>query len=102
LLSFTTRGSIACMSRQTPPMPPSLEQMRRSAPWLWVHCANSQCRHIAPMAITRLIIRWGAGVSSDRLRQSARCSRCNRKGATLQHPGWGGGEIGWLPFPVER
>jgi hypothetical protein len=64
--------------------PPTLEEMRRSVPWLWVHCANSQCRHTVPMALTSLIIRWGADASSDVLRQSARCTKCWHKGATLQ------------------
>jgi hypothetical protein len=30
----------------------------------------------------------------------ARCTACGHKGATLQHPGWGGSDIGFLPFPV--
>jgi hypothetical protein len=38
------------------------------------------------MALAPLIIRWGAGTSSDFLRQSARCMFCGRKGADLQHP----------------
>ena len=38
------------------------------------------------MALAPLIIRWGAGTSSDFLRQSARCTCCGRKGADLQHP----------------
>jgi len=24
------------------------------------------------------------------------------KGATIQHPGWGGNDVGFLPFPVEK
>ncbi len=24
------------------------------------------------------------------------------KGATLQHPGWGGADVGFAPFPVDR
>jgi len=35
------------------------------------------------------MIRWGADASSDMLRRSARCTRCGRKGATIQLPGWG-------------
>ncbi len=27
---------------------------------------------------------------------------CDHKGATIQHPGWGGADVGFLPFPVER
>jgi hypothetical protein len=76
-------------------MPPTLEQMRKSAPWLWVNCANWQCRHKALMALTPLIIRWGPDASSDVLRASARCSVCGRKGGTLQHPSWMGSDVGW-------
>jgi hypothetical protein len=52
------------------------------------------------MAVTPLIIRWGPDTSSDKLRQSARCTACGSKGATIQHPGWGGAQVGFLPFPV--
>jgi hypothetical protein len=65
-----------------------------------VHCANSRCRRRTPMALTPLIIRWGPDASSDLFRRSARCGCCGHKGATLQHPSWGGREIGWLPFPA--
>jgi hypothetical protein len=40
-----------------------------------------------------------AGVSSDKLRQCARCTACGHKGATIQHPGWGGEHLGFMPFP---
>jgi hypothetical protein len=46
------------------------------------------------------VIRGGANESSDKLRQCARCTGCGSKGATIQHPGWGGNSIGFLPFPV--
>jgi hypothetical protein len=48
------------------------------------------------------VIRWGAGASSDVLRWRARCTACGNKGATIQHPGWAGEHIGFMPFPVER
>src|SRR5262249_38900593 len=54
--------------------PPTLGQMRQSAPWLWLHCLNSQYLHHAPIAMTPLIIRWGPHTSADRLRASARCT----------------------------
>ncbi len=41
-----------------------------------------------------LVIRWGPDTSSDKLRQCARCTACGNKGATIQHPGWGGADIG--------
>ena len=48
------------------------------------------------------VIRWGADASSDLLRQRARCMRCGHKGATIQHPGWGGADVGFLPFPTPQ
>ena len=65
---------------------PTLDQLRQAAPWLWVWCRNSHCRHRAPMALAPLIIRWGGDASSDLLRRSARCTHCRSKGADLQHP----------------
>ena len=44
----------------------------------------------------------GADASSNVLRQRARCTACGHKGATLQHPGWGGADVGFLPFPVKE
>lgn len=43
----------------------------------------------------------GADVSSDKLRQCARCTACGHKGATIS-AGWGGERIGFLPFPAAR
>jgi hypothetical protein len=54
-----------------------------------------------PIAITPLIIRWGPDASSDRLRASARCAKCVRKGATLTGPSWGGKDVGVPPFPKD-
>jgi hypothetical protein len=48
------------------------------------------------------VIRWGADTSSDKLRSCARCTACGTKGATIQHPGWAGNNVGFLPFPVEK
>jgi hypothetical protein len=88
------------MRRDAQIAPPTLEQMRQSAPWLWVNCTNARCLHKAPMALVPLIIRWGGDASSDRLRACARCTRCGARGASLQHPSWGGCEVGWMPFPA--
>ena len=38
---------------------------------------------------------------NDKLRRCARCTACGNKGATIQHPGWGGNDVSFLPFPVE-
>jgi len=54
------------------------------------------------MAFAPLVIRWGANTSSDKLRRCARCTVCGAKGATLQHPGWMGEQIGFTPWPTPR
>jgi len=66
----------------------TLADLRRVTPWLWVYC--ERCQHRSAAAIVPLMIRWGADVSSDMLRRSARCTRCGGKGATIRLPGWGG------------
>jgi hypothetical protein len=45
-------------------------------------------------------IRWGPNTSSDKLRQCARCTTRGHKGAAIQHAGWGGNDVGFLPFPT--
>jgi hypothetical protein len=75
-----------------------LGELQRATPWVWLWCEG--CQHRAPLACAVAVIRWSADVSSDRLRQRARCSACGKKGATIHHPGWGGNDIGFLPFPV--
>jgi hypothetical protein len=82
--------------------PPTLEQMRRSAPWLRLWCAGFGCRHHSAMALTPLIIRWGPHASSDVLRRRARCTACGHRGATLQLPSWVNLETGCAPFPVNE
>jgi hypothetical protein len=77
---------------------PTLGDLQRSTPWVWMHC--ERCQHYAPLACAVAVIRWGADESSDKLRSCARCTACGGKGAVLQHPGWGGNEMGFLPFPT--
>jgi hypothetical protein len=78
----------------------TLGDLHRATPWLWLNC--ERCQHHAPLACAVAVIRWGPNTSSDKLRQSARCTACGHKGATLQHPGWGGADVGFLPFPSDR
>jgi hypothetical protein len=77
---------------------PTLAELREHGAWTWVYC--DKCLHHAPVAFVPLMIRWGADVSSDKLRQCARCSVCGHKGATLQHPGWVVAVVGFQPFPT--
>ncbi len=86
------------MREPLPPVP-TLDQLQREDPWFWVHCAGPNCTHHAPIAFAPLIIRWGFGASSDRLRKCARCSKCGHKGASLLAPSRNAlGEI--RPFPA--
>jgi hypothetical protein len=39
--------------------------------------------------------RWKKSLASASLHAAT-------KGATIQHPGWGGADIGFLPFPTDR
>jgi hypothetical protein len=65
--------------------PPTLEEVRQAAPWLWVHCRNVACMHRAPMALTPLIIRWGVDASRDWLRKSARWLPVAPRQLTLEY-----------------
>jgi hypothetical protein len=80
----------------------TLGDLQRATPWVWLYCENVNCRHSAPLACAVPVIRWGANVSSDRLRRRARCTACGHLGAVIQHPGLGGADIGFLPFPVAK
>jgi hypothetical protein len=78
--------------------PCTFAELRESVHWTWVYCAR--CNHGTPMTLAQFIIRWGPDASSDLLRKSARCTACGHKGAPLSHPGWGGSQVGFLPFPT--
>jgi hypothetical protein len=78
--------------------PPTLEQLRKDAVWLWVNCTNADCLHRAPLALTPLIIRWGSDACSDMLHRSVRCARCGRRGATLTMPSWAGRHVAGCRF----
>jgi hypothetical protein len=89
----------ATRRRKSPPGPrPTLGDLQRATPWVWIHC--ERCQHRAPFACAVAVIRWGAEESSDKLRACARCTACGSKGAVIQHPGWGGNAVGFLPFPT--
>lgn len=87
-------------ARGPAPPVPTLDSLRPA--WVWVHCTNSaaHCHHAAPMAVTPLVIRWGFGVSTDRLRQCAKCTRCGHRGAMLTAPSWVDMQVGEQPFPT--
>jgi len=76
----------------------TLGDLQRASPWWWLYC--ERCEHRSPLACAVAVIRWGPNTSSDKLRRSARCTACGHKGATIQHPGWGGQNVGFLSFPT--
>jgi hypothetical protein len=78
---------------------PTLGELQQSTPWIWLWC--ERCQHHAPFACAVAVTLWGADASSDKLRASARCTRCGGKGATLQRPGWAGNNLGFYPFPTD-
>jgi hypothetical protein len=78
----------------------TLGDLHGATPWVWLNC--EKCSHHAPLACAVPVIRWGAGASSDKLRQCARCTACGNMDATIQHPGWAGEHIGFMPFPLKR
>src|SRR5436305_956940 len=61
---------------------PTLGELQGTTPWIWLWC--ERCQHHAPLACAVPIIRWGAGISSNRLRQRARCTSCGHKGPKLE------------------
>ena len=61
---------------------------------------RARCNHGAPMTLAQFIIRWGR--IRRLLRKNARCTACGHRGATLSHSGWGGSQVGFLPFPADR
>jgi hypothetical protein len=77
----------------------SLGQLQKTEPgWVWLYCLA--CNHSQAVAIAPFVIRWGPNTSSDKLRRSARCSRCHGQGATIRHASWGDMATGWQPFPA--
>jgi hypothetical protein len=85
------------MQREAGPRP-TLGELHQTSRWWWAYC--EKCPHSSPLALAAAVIRWGPNVSSDRLRQGARCTECGHLGATLQRPAWGGADVGFLPFPT--
>jgi hypothetical protein len=84
-------------THQSPAGPrPTLGALQRSSSWWWLYCEQLSALRADGVS--------GAGHSDapgDVLRQCARCTVCGHKGATLQHPSWGGNGIGFLPFPAD-
>jgi len=87
-------------TRSTPGRIPTLGELRPTTCWLWIYC--KACGRKQPIALTPYIIRWGAGASSDVLRNSMRCRDCGAKGITTINPSWIDKQIGFAPFPAER
>ncbi len=85
--------------RRKPPLRLSLRS-KLHIHWCWIKCTNQTCRQMAAVAIVPYIIRWGPDGWQEKLRQTARCSKCGKRGIALQHPIWAGSDTGWAPIPV--
>jgi hypothetical protein len=44
-------------AREPAPPVPTLAELRKSSPWVWIYCRQNDCTHSAPMAFVPLIIR---------------------------------------------
>ena len=74
---------------------PTIGELAAHVDWTWLVCDG--CRRMTAVRFAPLIERYGANVSSDVIRRSARCKACGHKGAGLQHPSWA--NTGWQQFP---
>jgi hypothetical protein len=77
---------------------PTLGEMQRSTPWVWLACTGNNCPHAKPVGVAAFVIRWGPDESSNRLRRAARCGACGHLGAATMHPGMSGFLLS--PFPA--
>jgi len=68
--------------------PPTLGGLQRSTPWVWLWCEQLSPSRASGFRGRRYPM--GTGCSSDRLRAGSRCTRCGRKGATVQRSGFHG------------
>lgn len=87
------------MPRQSTFKIPTLGQLHANTKWCWLCCREYRCGHRVPIALAPFVIRWGPEESSDRLRQSAVCRKCGRRGAITIMPSWMGTERGFAEFP---
>jgi hypothetical protein len=56
---------------------PTLGELQRATPWVWLWCEC--CQHHAPLACAVPVIRWGPDAPSDKLRTAVRCTGCGGK-----------------------
>jgi hypothetical protein len=72
-------------------------QLQNTTPWvsLWFEA----CQHHAPLACAVAPSSGGAQTHRATGYNAPAAARA-AEGATIQHPGWGGNDVGFLPFPV--
>jgi hypothetical protein len=98
---MTQRASVECRPMNRKPGPrQTLGDLHRATPWLWLHC--EKCQHKAPIACAVPVIRWGAERRPTCCGSAPVALPAGHRGATLQHPGWGGADIGFLPESRRR
>lgn len=81
------------------PSRPTLGDLRRGQPWVWINCEGRGCHHYAPLALAPTIILWGASASSDKLRTRMRCTKCGARESGLRLPSHVDTNVGLAPFP---
>ena len=79
----------------------SYQRTRKTVEYVSIDTLRREVR-LARRAARRqiLLARTQRTAQGDGPEVLCRCTKCRRKGATLQHPSWGGGGVGWLPFPT--
>ena len=78
---------------------PTLRELRSGGYWLWLHCANSRCRHARPVIIVHLMLALGVDASSNVARARAVCPSCGCRGVTIMMPSYVDTVTGSAPYP---
>jgi hypothetical protein len=74
--------------------------MTSDAGWWIITCTKPGCGRRIASDLKKYAERWGAGASSDVIRDNLECV-CGHRGVELTHPDYAGKDVGWEPFPGE-
>lgn len=80
-------------------MTPTIDDMRKLAPWFWAHC-TAKCGNRAALPWAAVVHLLPPSASANRLRAALRCMRCGVRGAglSLNAPSDGKGTLSPIPF----
>jgi hypothetical protein len=93
----------SCYMRPMPMPPgpvPTLHELREAQMWLWLYCAH--CPHSRAILIVHAMIALGVNASSDRLRATALCPACGKRGAQTYVPSHVDSATAAAPFPMSQ